>query len=256
MTNFFRGSENRDGAEADGLRELHPVSPFLVDVLQFGTDEVVLRDSRGITARLHTSIIRDNGLESLDGRLVLPGAVYRHYFGKREWDLRMEREARELKLLRSNIKAVLAAADRILATPQLAAAYSTAWFTGGIPVGIRYLLSIGSLAEYWKSGDMVQPCPECGRPAYAYHLIGSFMSGRSSAQAVCPACDSAVTFHPWRGPTVGRMTWKMRAQSQVLEVGQKRAFRVVYPTRLRVPTGPFPAVQSVVQSLAAGATDD
>ena len=75
---------------------------------------------------------------------------------------------------------MLEAGRRILGDPDLAAVYSTAWFVGGIPIAINTFLSLGTLMEYWKIGALVQPCPDCGDAAYAYHLIGSFMSGRTS----------------------------------------------------------------------------
>jgi hypothetical protein len=231
------------------LRTVEVRSPFVARVVEEGADGVVLEDSRGIRAILHPSILRDNGLEASGGRLVVPGSIFRHYFGRRAWEIRKHQEARDLRLLRRHMGDILAAAQRVLRTPELAAAYSTAWYTGGIPVGIHTFVTIGTLVEYWLKGDLVQPCPECGKPAYAYHLIGSFMSGRTSAQGVCPACDSAVTFHPWRGPSVGRMTGRMRSESQILEIGQRRPMRLVYPAGLAAPTGPFLSVERVVRSL-------
>jgi hypothetical protein len=201
---------------------LQVVSPFVVEVVEEQVDAVVLRDRRGITARLHSSILTDNGLELHGGRVVLPGSVYRHYFGKRVVEIRAAREREDVSVLVRNIERLLHSAVDIRRSPELASAYSTAWHSAGIPIGIWAFFSLGTLAEYWLRGELVQPCPHCGEPAYAFRIIGSFMSGRADGRGVCPRCRSAVTFHPWRGPRPAKLTGLIQKESQVLFIGQEK----------------------------------
>ncbi len=270
MTDSISGSHVQDDAHGR-LELLHVVSPFLVEVVEEREDAVVLRDRRGITAGLHPSILRDNGLDVRGGRVVLPGSVYRHYFGRRVVEIRAAREREDVSVLVRNIERLLRSAVEIRRTPELACAYSTAWYSGGIPVGIWAFFSLGTLAEYWLRGELVQPCPHCGEPAYAYHIIGSYMSGRASGRGVCPRCRSAVTFHPWRGMRLAALTGLIRKESQVVFLGQEkrprrrgldirpeaareelpgpRPPRLFLPADIRVPVAAFLRVGEVVSLL-------
>ena len=192
MTDFSDSASHEADADAPRLEVLRLRSPFVVSVVAERGRTLRLRDGRGIEAELHRSIIRDNGLEIRDGRVLLPGAVYRHYFGRRVTEIRSAREREDLSVLARHFVTILRNARRIRETPELASAYSTAWLNAGVPIGTRAYLSIGTLIDFWLSGELVQPCPRCGGPAYAYRIIGSYMSGSTTAQGLCPACGAGA----------------------------------------------------------------
>ena len=112
------------------------------------------------------------------------------------------------------------AGRRILDNFDLAALYCT--FVGGIPVAINTFLSLGTLMKYWTSGDLVQPCPECGGSAYAYYLIGSFMSG---ARRGCFPLDRFLPYVH----TSNFMSFRARMQ-RIAYIDRRLRYKKDYPS--------------------------
>jgi hypothetical protein len=240
-------------------------SPLLVRIVERRVEAVVVENRRGEQVAIHPSIFSDNRLDLRGAELLLPEGVYRHYFSRRRLELAAAREKEDFALMRRHLGLLLSFRDRIMDTPWLSACYSPAWRIGGIPVGGGDYLSLGVLERLWSDGNLLMECPECGGTAHIYHLIGSYLSGRNSADGYCSSCERFVGKPAPGGRSLGQFRRAIKEVSQELYIGggaplrggagngrapEGRPPRLLYPRDLQPPERGCPSLRMVIEELA------
>ena len=210
---------------------------------------------------MHRSVLADNGLEpDRQGRVLLPGSVYRHYFGRARLDLEHRQRQIDLRLLHARAELLWEKRVRILAAPELAACYSPAWTLGGYPVGRYGYLSLGALLREWEGGALTAVCPHCGAQGRLYCVAGSYLSGRTSRTGICPGCRRGFVDRG-RGLSVGQLSRRLSAQYRTLESAPRqggtqhggtqrpRGARVFYPADISPPGPTILSFEAVIADL-------
>lgn len=240
-------------------------SPFLAVIERREGDDVLMHDRRGVTARMHRSVLTDNGLEpDRQGRVLLPGSVYRHYFGRARLDLERRQRQVDLRLLHMHADLLWEKRARVLDAPPLAACYSPAWTVGGYPVGRYGYLSLGALLREWEGGSLTAVCPHCGAQGLLYCVAGSYLSGRTSRTGICPGCRRSFVDRG-SGLSVGQLSRRLSAQYRTLapapqpqpqpgspEQGspeRPRGARVFYPADIPPPGPTILSLEAVIADL-------
>lgn len=177
--------------EDDRIRRIDVRSPYLVEVIRAHEEYVVVRNSGNDEARIHVSVLRDNGLNAQGQWVNLPKSIYEHYFGRRRISIVRKQEIEDVRLFNQHIRLLMENERVITRRPELSWCCSPAWSIGGYPVGRATLFTLGFLFELWRDALFQTSCPKCGGAGYAYRIGGSFLSGRCSVTAVCPACGSS-----------------------------------------------------------------
>jgi hypothetical protein len=83
------------------------------------------------------------------------------------------------------------------------------FLTGG------HALTLGHLLILWFACDWIQPCSECGAPAYVFQWGGSSGSGNNRWTAWCPVCNKEV-----RGKVKKGGQWIQPAVSEIWTPGK------------------------------------
>jgi hypothetical protein len=149
-----------------------------------------LTDSNDKKIIIDKSLLKDNGYDIIDNKVIISLSLYKSWFSKLYNPGESENNQRDflnhLPKILENKEFIYSDSRIFLCKLYFATASST--ITGSS------FFTLGGLLQSWEGTELDYICPECGNVMKIFHVGGSLLSGSNSCNAYCSDCKDIISF--------------------------------------------------------------
>ena len=163
-----------------------PVLPIQIDIIGQEEEYFLIADkSKGYKSRIHKSLITDNQLEIVDGKICISESMYGAWFKESITKAFNER----CKLFYSNIPLFVEKQEIILQNPRFYSIKAPRVFYAGMFIAGQPI-TLGAMLRLWQHEEKLTKKCGCGGKMVIYDFAGSPLSGMCVQSSICLQCKA------------------------------------------------------------------